>query len=1642
MRRSRSVLLAAGLFAASVGLTVAWGQIAVIAQPAIKKDEPKTGNPATNSIEYIAFPQDRDAQNLLDAVQGYIKEARADNEKWDRICEAAQRVLDIKSDSFFEIEDVVDGEKKKTRISVRVHANNLIGSFKPAGRQFYQLTYGPAAQQLLDEAIRDNYDRVRLGLCSQRYFHTKAGAEATLLLAGLYLDRGQYLEAAYTYDRYLNRPDVGEIAPRTLFKAALAHKRAGDGLNAGKAAKLWEQFAKVMPRDGLVFGNRTFDAETLKAEFDRGATAGSFLSGDLYVAMRMGNVSHTSRGQGGTVFLDPNFILPMVYTRTDLQARKLGYDWVRQNLDLAIKRIGQQKNVPIIPAFFPCSAPGVLLVRNYSGLVCLAAKDGPIGGRVYKAGDVVWYTPTDRSLVGEATVAESSLNAFWAYYQNIAPGLLFENVLAGTLSHDGKSAYFVDDLAIPPPPGNANDPNMGRYVPQGDGSANKISQSQLWSVNIESGKSEWILGMPGGGNTTDEKDDAESNPLLLTQGAFFLGPPVTVNGKLYILFEKNGKLRLACLDTNRKTKVSASPDDPPMEVPTVVWSQRLGEPKDRLPGDSVRRYQGSFLAYSDGVLVVSTNTGAVVGLDVMARSLLWAHSYRTRDPGADANGDEAARMGRLGRRVPTAVNATGPVPTARWRAAAPIIAHGKVIVTAYDSKSINCIDLRTGNLIWFDDMDPVDDLYVGGLIDDRILVIGSKAARAYELNPPLSDPKSKKVKPVWSKVPLGLPCGHGVVATNGLYYLPVAKSAESELPQIWALDPKKGEVVSKTTFRRKLTSAPGDPIPLGNLIFHEGQVFTQTPQEILAFPLMDLKRSAMDELLKANPNDPAGLAARGEILLDDGKIDAAIADLRKARASNPPDAITRRVRDKLYQAYTEVLRKDFTAGESFLEEYKTLLELPIDTQDPAEKQRLIDEQLNRKARYLTILARGREKQGRLVEAYTHYREFAGLGDNKSPIAIEGEPYAMVRPDVWARGRIDGMIRGAKDSAAKASLETLVKSEWDIVRNGNDTARLKEFVTVFGPYFAEGRQAQLVLANRLLASGDDDQVRDGEAMLTRIVADAPDGDPSAAKAAESLAASLLKNNLYEDAVALYGQIGKRFGTTVIRDGKTGADLLSDLLADRRLLPYLEPTRARPTGPAKVERKDAMENRAMTMSFVVEPEGELLPFYDRYRLTIEMNANGSPNWSLKLEDRTSKAIRCKFDGLFPPVNFNINSGSASWSDLKFAQADGHVLLLHLGLIVYCVDLAEKKILWQYNLLAGSSTPPPMRSQTTGTDGELTIQFEDGWTIRLGRSAVIRNGIAGLLTRDGLVAIDVRTGQKLWQQGGINPRSILFGDGQHFLVADPGESGKETGKVLRAVDGTTVEGIPEFAKLVMKSTRVKIIGRSLLMFDSEGDAKVLRLYDPISGKNLWTKSYAKDAKLTRCYDNRFVGIVEPKGSFELIRATSGESAFKTRLEASVVEGSGAGNFDSPTVLIDEERVYLVTNNPRNAARNVYFYGQQGIRMISLNGPMICFDRASGAFKWFTKNQFENQQLVLDRFAEMPVLLAAVNGYDQNTGVQSCEVIALDKSTGKVKFRDNRLSPNGPFQSLELDAKTGNFELKRYDTKIVISPVAPTRD
>ena len=76
-------------------------------------------------------------------------------------------------------------------------------------------------------------------------------------------------------------------------------------------------------------------------------------------------------------------------------------------------------------------------------------------------------------------------------------------------------------------------------------------------------------------------------------------------------------------------------------------------------------------------------------------------------------------------------------------------------------------------------------------------------------------------------------------------------------------------------------------------------------------------------------NDPVGLTELGELHLDQGKLDEAVANLKLAldnvKADTPP-AVRGRARSKLYETLTEYFQSDFVKAEQadYLKVYEQL----------------------------------------------------------------------------------------------------------------------------------------------------------------------------------------------------------------------------------------------------------------------------------------------------------------------------------------------------------------------------------------------------------------------------------------------------------------------------------------------------------------------------------------------------------------------------------------------------------------------------------------------------------------------------------------------------------------------------------------------
>ena len=504
-----------------------------------------------------------------------------------------QKILDSKEDVFVQVrQPTADGQEKVRWVSAKAEANRLLGTMPGDGMQFYELQYGFTARKLLTEAKAKSDPRI-LAEVAQRYFHTEAGAEATDLLGTYHLDRGRPLMAALCYDRLLHREGTENLPALTVFKAALAFHQVGDATNTEASHQAWKRLAAKIGRDGLRIGEEQAGLEQLQKELDRAAAPETASPFDW--AVFRGNASRSAKGRGGDPFLESKWQLSMLPDKLNEEARA----WIKD-----AEQRQQYRPEPMLPAFFPVAACGKLIYRSYAGIHAVDIKTG----------DLLWDSvPLAGSLNSLAELSKRSKVATWfqqyraGNYQNI----LFENSTVGTLSTDGRRAYAVDDLAIPPYPGYQNFPAFGPGgAVQVSGPLHALAQrSRLVAFDLESGKLVWERGDPGPTEKPMDKTELADS--------YFLGPPLPLGGKLYVLTEKNAELRLVCLD--------AANGEP-------TWTQTLATARDRLLLDISRRVQAVHLAYGEGILVCPTNAGAILGVDLLSRSLVWAFPYREKTP--------------------------------------------------------------------------------------------------------------------------------------------------------------------------------------------------------------------------------------------------------------------------------------------------------------------------------------------------------------------------------------------------------------------------------------------------------------------------------------------------------------------------------------------------------------------------------------------------------------------------------------------------------------------------------------------------------------------------------------------------------------------------------------------------------------------------------------------------------------------------------------------------------------------------------------------------------------------------------------------------------------------------------------------------
>ncbi|HMP03504.1 MAG TPA: PQQ-binding-like beta-propeller repeat protein, partial [Gemmatales bacterium] len=728
------------------------------------------------------------------------------------------------------------------------------------------------------------------------------------------------------------------------------------------------------------------------------------------------------------------------------------------------------------------------------------------------------------------------------------------------------------------------------------------------------------------------------------------------------------------------------------------------------------------------MLICPTNAGVILGVDLLTRSLVWAHAYQVQE-----ERPRSEPQVRFPRGIIPNEFGSQALPQSTWGAAAPIVHRGHVIFTAPDAKGLHVLHLRDGSLVWRRDRQTAQqagDLYLAGVDDDRVIVVGQKSVRALSL--------SNRGEVVWETNPAGPPGGRGV-RSAGEFSLPLRApdARDRSGGEIWTLNARTGEVRSRMRAR---------PEALGNLIFVGGDLVTQGVTRLAVFPQLASKEREIAERLEANPTDPLGLAQSGELKLHRGDVAGAVADLRAALAGTWTDAAEkRRARDRLFDALCDLTDRRFAEQEQGLAELYELAEIPAPAEETGEaRKRRLEEQTDRQVRVLRLVARGRETQSRFADALRVYLDFEA--PSATLVQSPEEPAVQIAPAIWVQGRIRDLFERATP-AQRAEMERVVADQWEEVRSQADGARLQRFADNYGPLLPEGRAALLLLADRLVAEQKFPEARLKLLLVLHLTQEVPPDGPDAVLAAQALDALgrlNLKQGLLEDAAFYFKQLATRFPKVKVRDGRTGEELYLDLATDKRFLPYLSrdaiPRRGLLAQPyTEITRlpQSPMSGPSVPSRYWATYASEPTPLFQRLRIGIDPALR-----QCRLVDVNSEADRGGFTLESFPTGFYPQTSGEPQRPLIAAHPLGQIVVLSWVNYLYAFDVVQGKLLWKHDLFGPGESPGSDRlvNLVLGPNGRfMLLHASRNIQEPVGALGVVTPRHIVITSRGGLVVLD---------------------------------------------------------------------------------------------------------------------------------------------------------------------------------------------------------------------------------------------------------------------------------------------------------------
>lgn len=953
-----------------------------------------------------------------------------------------QSLLDGSEDFAF----AEDEARGKFRGSLKREAEQMLAGLTPDERRIYLLQYETAARQLLEQAsASDNV--AALEEVTRRFFHTEAGAEATYRLGTYYLDHSDFRAAAMVFDRLRRTRDrAAQWGPMLALKSAVCWQLAGD-LDKCVATlgdlkdSAQNNFITLGGKQVPFFDNDDDALQWLSLLVDELPHFTGVASEEWSVFA--GNPRRNPQSVGAAPALVTAWSYPTVLQSTYYEPNDV-QDFERQLMSLQTSYRGSSFLTQ--PAAHPLLVDGIVVLRTLSNVRALNASDGSL------LWESAMLSPTferlreeRRTTAGPVTfTGDSPLKDFLTQRS-------WRDLTVGTLSSDGEHVFAVESL----------DTSPGTTIVNGGVPATTpVTTNMLTAVELASGKLKWEIGGPRG--------DYE----LEQSGTFFLGPPLPHQGNLYCLTESSGEICLLVLDPN---------------TGVLRWSQSLVQPPNGLMQYRPRQQAGLAPSASNGVMICPTAAGAVIGIDLVRRMLLWGYVYDRNIPPVPQD-----RRGALLAQMANYFVIGSKDDEDRWTDSPVTIASGRAIVTPRDSDELHCLDAADGTLLW--KRPRGEGLYVAAVHDGRIVIVGKNEVRALDL----ADGSD-----AWSQpAPIPAPGGRGF-RDGDFYRLPLSTG------ELATIDIRTGRIRARTP----VSVRQG----IGNLIAAGGQVISQTPHELIGYQSVEQLEQQIQVALEEDPGDATALVRRGELLLHRGDERAALEVLRSALNSEAGQ----RCLETLVATVLDGLRVEFADYHQAGDELARLIEEP-----------------RQQDWFLKRSADGLLQSGARLAAAAKYLELVEHEFEKQADA-QPEGSLTVRRDYWTRPRLGELYRNSTDEE-RAAIDELCRKSVAAAQAQADDDSLKALSIAL---------AELPIGAKLLQQdigADSASLLERQFALRRLRNS--DDDSLVALATAREAGLLIAAGRADEAGALLDALSSRWADVVCLEGQTGGSLVKSWLAD--------------------------------------------------------------------------------------------------------------------------------------------------------------------------------------------------------------------------------------------------------------------------------------------------------------------------------------------------------------------------------------------------------------------------------------------------------------------------------------------------------------